>query len=69
LPRKERIEPEIVLEKPVWAVCKCGGDIRYWNDNGLRCTSCRLLHGTWRDPRGRKKNISSILKRQSELLR
>tara|TARA_B100000315_G_C14465169_1_gene535623 strand:+ start:711 stop:998 length:288 start_codon:yes stop_codon:yes gene_type:complete len=53
---------ESIHTKGVYGPCACGGDVLYYTDKGVRCSTCGKLYGVWAD-----KN-TSFIKRAKELL-
>jgi hypothetical protein len=38
---------EAIKEKGVYGKCSCGGDILFYSNYGVRCSSCNKLYGLW----------------------
>lgn len=55
MPHKKIQGPIVVLEeKGVFGTCSCGAEVRYYSNNGVVCSRCGKLYGTWLIRRGRK---------------
>lgn len=53
---------ESIHTKGVFGPCACGGDVLYYTDKGVRCSTCGKLYGVWADKH------TSFIKRAKELL-
>ena len=53
---------ESIHTKGVFCHCACGGDVLYYTDKGVRCSTCGKLYGVWAD----KHNL--LIKRAKSLL-
>jgi len=60
-------EPIVLADKGVFGICSCGGDIMFYSNRGVLCTSCGKLYGTWQFRRGRKKNPYRLLEQQQRV--
>ena len=43
--RKVRIPPKILEELGIFGQCRCGKNIRYYDDCGVKCEKCGALYG------------------------
>lgn len=43
----------------------CGGDVRYYQDGGVRCSICSKLYGIHGDRRDLKRDITNLLKKEA----
>jgi hypothetical protein len=46
----------VLIDKGIFGICNCGGEIMFYSNRGVLCTRCGKLYGTWQYRRGRKKN-------------
>jgi|TARA_B100000315_G_scaffold208041_1_gene203100 hypothetical protein len=53
---------ESIHAKGVFGPCSCGGDVLYYTDKGVRCSTCGKLYGVWADKH------FSFIKRAKDLL-
>ncbi|MEE9585705.1 MAG: hypothetical protein V3W09_02270 [Nitrososphaerales archaeon] len=53
---------ESIHSKGVFGPCSCGGEVLYYTDKGVRCSTCGKLYAVWAE-RG-----LSLIKRANELL-
>jgi hypothetical protein len=53
---------ESIHGKGVFGPCSCGGEVLYYTDKGVRCSTCGKLYGVWSN------KSTSLLKRAQELL-
>jgi hypothetical protein len=53
---------ESIHSKGVYGPCSCGGEVLYYTDRGVRCSTCGKLYGVW------KQRQSALLKRAKGLL-
>jgi hypothetical protein len=53
---------ESVHSKGVFGPCSCGGEVLYYTDRGVRCSTCGKLYGVW----AQKQNV--LLKRAKGML-
>ena len=37
----------VVAQMGKWGDCRCGGEVLFYSDFGVRCEKCNKLHGTW----------------------
>ncbi len=51
-----------VHSKGVFGVCACRGEVLYYTDKGVRCSTCGKLYGVWSD------NHNSLIKRAKDLI-
>ncbi|MCL4435420.1 MAG: hypothetical protein M1503_06075 [Thaumarchaeota archaeon] len=53
---------ESIHSKGVFGPCSCGGEVLYYTDRGVRCSTCGKLYGVWANrPR-------ALLSRAKEIL-
>jgi hypothetical protein len=53
---------ESIHSKGVFGPCSCGGEVLYYTDKGVRCSTCGKLYGVWAN---RQMNL---IKRAKDLL-
>lgn len=53
---------ESIHSKGVFGPCSCGGEVLYYTDRGVRCSTCGKLYGVWANRQ------RSLVQRARELL-
>lgn len=53
---------ESIHSKGIFGPCSCGGEVLYYTDKGVRCSTCGKLYGVWTE----KKH--SLVQRAQELI-
>jgi len=53
---------EAIDSKGVFGRCSCGGEVLYYTDQGVRCSTCGKLYGVWSN------RSRALIKRSQELL-
>ncbi len=53
---------ESIHSKGVFGPCSCGGEVLYYTDRGVRCSTCGKLYGVWAN------RPIALLKRAKEIL-
>ena len=53
---------ESIHTKGVFGPCACGGDVLYYTDKGVRCSTCGKLYGIWTNQQ------NSLIKRAQNLI-
>lgn len=53
---------ESIHSKGVFGPCSCGGEVLYYTDRGVRCSTCGKLYGVWAN------RPTALLKRAKEVL-
>jgi DNA-directed RNA polymerase subunit N (RpoN/RPB10) len=53
---------ESIHSKGIFGPCSCGGEVLYYTDKGVRCSTCGKLYGVWAEKR------YSLIQRAQELL-
>lgn len=53
---------ESIHSKGVFGPCSCGGEVLYYTDRGVRCSTCGKLYGVWAN------RPTALLKRAKEIL-
>ncbi|MBI2938044.1 MAG: hypothetical protein HYY22_07555 [Thaumarchaeota archaeon] len=53
---------ESIHSKGVFGPCSCGGEVLYYTDRGVRCSTCGKLYGVWAN------RPIALLKRAKEVL-
>jgi hypothetical protein len=53
---------ESIHSKGVFGPCSCGGEVLYYTDRGVRCSTCGKLYGVWANrPRAFLQRAKEIL--------
>jgi hypothetical protein len=53
---------ESLASKGVFSSCSCGGEVLYYSDKGVRCSTCGKLYAIWTN------NRQSQIKRSIQIL-
>lgn len=53
---------ENIHNKGIFGPCACGGEVLYYTDKGVRCSTCGKLYGIWTDRR------NSLIQRTKDLI-
>lgn len=53
---------ENIHNKGIFGSCACGGEVLYYTDKGVRCSTCGKLYGVWTDKR------NSLIQRTKDLI-
>jgi hypothetical protein len=53
---------ESIHSKGIFGPCSCGGEVLYYTDKGVRCSTCGKLYGVWTEKR------HTLVQRAQELI-